>query len=127
LGALVLVPMEVHRRMPPGEPSLLKRYVDLPVAVHLGLLGLMVIALLAAATVRSSPPWLLALAVLSGGEAATHPLTKWLGVEALVGFSTPPPAVRPEVDAALGALALACAAVGLLALRRLPRSVPGPA
>src|SRR5690606_5969023 len=65
LGALVLVPMEVHRRMPPGAPSLLKRYVDLPVAVHLGLFGLMVITLTAAATVRSSPPWLLALAVLS--------------------------------------------------------------
>jgi hypothetical protein len=129
VGALVLVPVEVHRAMPPGQPSLLKLYLELSVAMHVGLFALMVIALGWAARGGSNPHWLLALALFGGFDAVVHLLygRETVGLAPIVGFSTPSPLVWIGVEALLAALALVCAAVGALVLSRLPRAVPGPA
>lgn len=97
-------------------------------AAHGGLLVGMVALLLGAAIGRPNPAGLLALSLFGSFDVLAHlldPLDS--GGAAIAAFHVPLPAGRVEVEALLGALALVCAVVGLLALRRLPRTVPGPA
>jgi hypothetical protein len=106
------------------SPDLVRRYLDLAPAAHIGLLVVIAAALLWAAIGGPHPAWLLALAALGGIDAWLH-LREPVETRTLfVGFQVPEPAV--DFEPLLAVLALVCAVVGVLALRRLPRAVPGP-
>jgi hypothetical protein len=118
LLALVLVAAEVIEA--PLHPVYLETHVNLGVAVHLGLLA----AMAAALAVRRNPRWLLALAlfviVFGGGELLDY--VRYILDGRSVGqeyFS--PLSYMQRFDVGLMAFAVACAVVGFIGLRRLPR------
>jgi hypothetical protein len=126
VGSLVLVPMMLNVFAPLGIGH---QYADLTDNVSMVSIVAMVGALtLAAMGWRPSTRWLLALAVFGGGVAAVRLLT--------VGPVQLPPFDRPRypdlaelagnLDVVAVGLAIVCAVVALLLLRRLPGSPSAP-
>lgn len=100
------------------------RLIDLSLAWRLALLVGMIVVL-AAPTLRRSSGLLIAFAVFSAGI-----LLGLDGFSRVVGHRPPAGAALPMahwLDWAVVGLGVACAVVGVLALRRPPQGVPGPA
>jgi hypothetical protein len=122
-ASMVLAPAAALSRRRWDAPAWLN-LVDLSLAWRLGLLVGMIVVLTTPA-LRRSVGWLIALAVLAFGALPD-----------LVGLYLPVPMYGPVInspylgrllDLILVGLGVACAILGVRALRRLPRNVPGPA
>jgi hypothetical protein len=127
IGSLVLVPMMLNVFAPLGIGH---QYADLTDNVSMVSIVAMVGALtLAAMGWRPSTRWLLALAVFGGGIAAVRLLT--VGPVELPPFWTGPryhdlAALARNLDVVAVGLAIVCAVVALLLLRRLSGSPSAP-
>jgi hypothetical protein len=103
-----------------GYPMPFEGYLSLDTAVHFGLFGAMV----AAVAVRRNPRWLLALAlfvvVFAGNELLDYVRTILDARSAGLPFIEPL-SYWQLFDFVLVALAVACAVVGIIGVRRLPR------
>jgi hypothetical protein len=122
--ALALAAAEVHASA--GFPVQPWPHVSLMVAVHLGLLAAMVAAL----TLHRDPRWLLALAlfvmVFAGGELLDY-LRYVLDGKSIGQDYFSPLSYAQRFDIGLLALAVGCAVVGLIGLRRLDARRPAAA
>jgi hypothetical protein len=92
--------------------------IDVAVFWRLALLVGMVVAL-AVPAVRRSPGWLLAIAVVDATFIVGSMLSRYVSFSG-VAFAVPP--VSVVVDLFLLGLGVACAVVGMVMLRRLPRT-----
>lgn len=120
-ASIVLAPAAALSRSRWDGPWL--RIVDLSLAWRLGLLVGMIVVL-ATPALRRSAGWLIALAVFGIGTLPSL-LGLYLPVP-IYGHAGGGPLGR-GLDVILIGLGVACAILGVRALRRLPRSVPGSA
>jgi hypothetical protein len=120
--ALVLVSAKAMESAP-SYPEWPRSYVNLGVAVHLGLLVAVGVVLIA----RRDPRWLLALAtvgaVFAGGQLLDYVRYLW-NAAAIGQTDVSPVSFWHWFDMLLVTTAVASAIVGLTALRRLPRAEP---
>ena len=119
-SALVLGPAALSAARPGSSGSL---GVDLGLFWRLALLVGTVVAL-AIPTLRRSPGWLLAIAGVTVTLTGESLLSQHVAFHSLI-LGTSPAAMG--VDLVLLSLGVACAIVGIVTLRRLPRTEPEPA
>jgi hypothetical protein len=117
VGSLALVPIALQAFRPYGPWV---RLVSLANATSTALIIAMAVALLGVVSGRhQSPRWLLALATFAGGVGGVRLMTT-LAREPWPMGAPPYAGVATSLDAILVSLGVACAVVGMYALRRLP-------